>query len=227
MKIQIATLGLLMSVSTAFAGSVGGAAPCQAGSIGSYLSSGFVCNVGSVDVFNFTLEMDTGNGFEAASPYALAQLHILPSVNSSDGSSTLFVGGFPLFQVDASTSLGWRLGFTVDPPPIITGETLEIDPPYGEILGHQLYCMDGTFANGCPASGLVQFSIGSPAVLTFAPALATLDTLTTFYLNPNQTTASGMDALVFNFQTTAATPEPSAWLLAAGGLAFLARYRRR
>ena len=127
-----------------------------------------------------------------------------------------------------TATAGWLIRFTVDPPPVVAGEDVGFDPPFGPVFGHQSYCPDGLFSTaGICSSGVApsaSFSIGNPAFLSFTPALAILDTLTSIRLNPNLDTAAGFDGVVFTVSTT---PEPASWMLMPAALAIAGWGKRR
>ena len=194
------------------------------------------CNSGVLQLLNFDLfTIDASGGLQAASQNLLDAISVSPVWNSVAANLQLTIGGFTPFPVDAAHSAGYQIRFTVDPAPILLGESMAMDPPFGNVTGAQSYCTDSVFVSnpGGPgfcsnesSPGQTSFGIGRPAVLTFVPPLFTLDTRTSVLLNPNLDTASGFDGLVFNFQTTG-VPEPGTWGLIAASLTCLAFARSR
>ena len=122
--------------------------------------------------------------------------------------------------------------------PVIAGEAIAMDPPFGNVTGTHYFCMDDLFnastglcTSGTPP-GQASFGIGTPAYVTFVPALYLLDTRTDIVLNPLLNTPSGLDGVVYTFQTTSGTapgavPEPGTTGLIAAGLIVLIRARSR
>lgn len=213
------------------AGSIGNS-NCTAGTFASYASQGS-CQLGPLDFFNFELYTVDDSGTHAANETLLSTITITPTWNSTTGFAYLAMGGLSVFNVDADHSSEFLIRFTVDPPPVVGGETMELDPPFGHITGMQYYCRDGLFVeDSCSSegSGSASFDIGTPGRVVFDPPLATLDTFTMIRLNEYKTVASGFesnDTLIFGIETTTAAPEPAAWMLAASGLLALSRIRRR
>ena len=217
------TVGALMLcvAAVAQAGSVGSYAACGNASFGTYAASGYRCTLGAVDVFNFELyTVDAAGTPTVAGSGLLNTIFVDPTWSASTGIAQVIVAGFTGMVVDRFTTEAWMIRFTIDPPPVIAGEDMSLDPPFGVIQGSQSYCADGLFsaAGVCSSGpgGLATFSIGTPAQLRFPAPLATLDTLTTIRLNPGRTTPSGFDGVVFDIYTSQGTvPEPGTWLLMA------------
>jgi MYXO-CTERM domain-containing protein len=249
----IAATGLLFAVSTvASASSVAGTPSCQTGTFASYstpsrasaaASPGFTCNIGAVDVYNFQLFTLSLDGIATpASSDLLNTITINPIWDVEAQKATLSFQGFQNFPVSASETEGYRIRYTIDPPPILGGESFELDPPFGEILGSLRYCADATFTfsdgNFCTGrGGFVSFGFNDqnspsnvPGTFTLNPPTALLDTITDIFLNPRGNRASGFDGLVTSVQVTAdpgTIPEPGTWMLAAAGLLVVGRLRRR
>lgn len=237
LNISMALALLAGSAAVAQAGTATGAT-CATGSFASYASPGFSCSMGILQFFNFELsavdpgQTPTGTGL-------LNAITIEPDWNASTGVASLRMSGFWGLGVDAGNTAAWRIRYTVDPPPVLGGETMELDgsDPFADFMsvvtGSQSYCMEGTFgvtSGMCESQvggGTTTFSLGSPASLVFANPLVTLDTITTIRVNPNLDTASQFNAVTFSIQTVSAVPEPGGWLLAATGLLAIVRLRRR
>ncbi|NDJ10053.1 MAG: PEP-CTERM sorting domain-containing protein [Acidobacteriia bacterium] len=220
------TVGALMlcAAAVAQAGSVGSYAACGNASFGTYAASGYRCTLGAVDVFNFELyTVDAAGTPTVAGSGLLNTIFVDPTWSASTGIAQVIVAGFTGMVVDRFTTEAWMIRFTIDPPPVVSGEDMSLDPPFGIIQGTQSYCADGLFnTSGVCSSGtggLATFGIGTPAQLRFTSPLATLDTMTTIRLNPGLNTPSGFDGVVFDIYTTQGTiPEPGTWLMMATGL---------
>ena len=207
---------------------------CTAGTFNTYKQQG-LCNIGILSLFNFELyTLDPSNIQTAATTTLLNTITVDPAWNGSQ--LHMVIGGFTGFNVSATQTAGWLIRFTVDPPPIVTGEDVGFDPPFGFVSGNQTFCKDGVYnSDGCfGTSGSIGFSNFEGASVTFIPPLSVLDTRTSIRLNPNVGTqsavASGFDGVVYNISTNAAAPEPSTLILIPTGLAiigFTRRWRRR
>ena len=204
---------------------------CESGTFLAY-SSG-ACEVGGLlSLLNFNLySINTANQQRTVEPNSfLSTISVDPGF--TNGTLTLGIGGFP--SVAANQTAEYELDYTIDPPPVVDDMTAGFDPPFGNINGTVVFCGDplvGTAAAGCSVVGSFGFGVtnGVPFAGSsgpFAHPVSTLVTQTFFTLNPGGNTASGFDSLIFTVGTTAATPEPGAWLLAASALGFLA-FRRK
>lgn len=233
MKALLTCSLLLGTAVVAQAGTVGGDPVCVAGTFSDYVQLLTPCAVGSVALSNFELYTLSETGVRGDASAMLSGINVTPSWNAASGIMTLLIGGengggFLPYSVDATHTAAWEIRFTVDPPPIIQGEDVALDPPFGVISGTQRYCRDAMFTSeGCSSEGTLTFDIPTAASVTFASPLMILDTLTTIRLNPDYANAngvaSGFDGIIFTIHTT---PEPGTWLLATTSLA-LAGFRRR
>ena len=189
------------------------------------------CTIGILRLYNFDLfTLDPSNNQTPATATLLNTITVDPVWNGSQ--LQMVIGGFTQFNVSATQTAGWLIRFTVDPPPVVVGEDVGFDPPFGFVSGNQDYCEDGVFgAGGCTGTPLsTGFTNLAGSSLRFSPALSILDTRTSIRLNPNVGTpsaiASGFDGVVFTISTTAA-PEPSTLILIPAGLAIIGLARRR
>jgi MYXO-CTERM domain-containing protein len=215
-----------LAAPTAFSETISGA-PCTTGSFLVYKNLDGGCNVGNLlQLLNFRLfSIDPVNGQSTPESDAfLATITVSPAFTG--GVLGLGFSGFP--PVTADQTAKYELDYTIDPPPVIADMSAILDPPFGNIVGTVVYCGDPNFVTGgCAQSGSYGFGVLSgdpfPGSVHFDNPVSTLITQTFFQLNPGKDTASGFDSLNFTVTTT---PEPGAWLLAIGGLGFVA-FRRR
>ena len=222
------------TISGAYAGTITGLA-CAQQSFTAYKNlSAAGCNSGPIQLFSFNLFTVVGNVATVAPTSLTDVITVNPQFFVSEGSFNdmrMIINGFQAFPVAANVTQSYRIDFTGDPAPIMSSMETDFDPPFGTNIGTVVYCGDpADVATGCLASGSFSFSsIGgtnTPGSARFPFLLTTLRTQTTFTLNPNGNTPSGIDGVVFDIFTASATPEPATWLLAASGLA-LAAFRRR
>lgn len=218
-----------------YAGTISGPA-CVQGTFTAYqrLSQSGGCNSGPIQLFGFQLFTVDINGSPTAASSTLTNAISVSPVFSQEGSNgdmRMIINGFDAFPVSVESTQGYRIDFTADPAPVMSGMQGDFDPPFGNDVGTTTYCGDPFgLTPGCAAPGSFGFSFSrganNPGRVTFPFLLTTLQTQTTFRLNPNQNIASGIDGVVFDIFTTSAVPEPGTWLSAGLGL-LLAAYRRR
>ncbi len=201
----------------------GASVSCARNSFANYAASEGLCSVGDIGVFNFELfTLDTFNSPTPADYGLLSTIMITPTWNSTTGAATILINGFTDFAVDAAHTAAWRVHFSVDPPPIIRGDDVGLDPPFGAVFGYQTMCPE--VPAFCEVPAYQTFGLTTNAHFSFDPPVAALDLFTTVRLNPNQDTASGFDGLVFTIDTA---PEPATWFALAPLTWVLWRNRRR
>ena len=218
---------LLGGTALSYAGAI--TPPCTTGTFNTYKQQA-LCTIGILSIYNFDLfTLDPSNNQTPATATLLNTITVDPVWNGSQ--LQMIIGGFTQFNVSATQTAGWLIRFTVDPPPVVVGEDVGFDPPFGFVSGNQDYCKDGVFnTDGCFGTPLsTGFTNSEGSSLRFSPALSILDTRTSIRLNPNVGTASaiasGFDGVVFTISTTA--PEPSTLILIPAGLAIIGLARRR
>jgi hypothetical protein len=200
---------------------------CLPGTFSTYAQQSF-CDAGLLRLYNFELyTLDSQGARTAAGSELLNTITVSPVwTPGADGGGNLELSIQGFTGMNNGPNTGWQIRFTVDPPPIIGGEDIFLDPPFGSVFGFQAYCADDTLNSDqqCTSTDRqsVGFGIGDPAQLRFTPPLAVLDTLTSVTLGDQN---SGFDGLIFSIS---AVPEPSSWalLLGAGGLVTWLRRRK-
>lgn len=183
------------------------------------------CSVGPLIFGNFQFSASATSGAPLALP---GNLTVFTSWDPSSQLATLQLQGFTPYSVSDLQSALYRFQFAVDPAPILEGEDVTIDPPFGVVSGEQLFCTN-SFLSDCPQQSLRRgvFGIGTPFSVRFSPPLALLDLDTRITLNPGLNTASGLDGLVFDFHVADPIPEPGTWMLVGAGLAVATAFRKR
>lgn len=209
---------------------------CAAGSFTSYerLASG--CTSGVIQLLNFSLYFVDPRGGLTLAPTSFTDTITVDPVFQG-GIMRMVVGGFQAYPVGPTQTMAYMINFESDPPPVMGGESVEIDPPTGHITGGEDYCghsflPDGGIVEGCTQQGSLNFDEVTPASVTFSPPLYDLTTQTTVRLNPAALgtalaalgVASSFDGVVYTIFTT---PEPSTWLLAVSALGLATARRKR
>jgi MYXO-CTERM domain-containing protein len=226
--LPVLALVAVAAPTTAFAETITGSA-CAPGSFASYEVLDGGCNV--TDANNEGLQLQLLNFRLTSSDPNLNLTTIFVNPVLINGTLNIGFTGFPGVAQNQTTN--YELDYTIDPPPVLDDMSAQFDP-FGNITGSVTYCGDpipgSTNVGGCTEGGSFGFGVTNgvafPGSVTLANPVSTLVTQTFFTLNPGGDTASGFDALNYTVGTVGATPEPGAWLLAAGGLGLLA-FRRK
>jgi len=210
---------------------------CETGSLASYiaLNANGGCTIGDYSFFRFTAPSPgvAGNP-PVANP---SQIQITPVVgNQSIGIElTATSDGINLFSIPNPTeieSVTYHINYSVDPPVLGSGG-LSLDPPFGDVLATQHYCLSDVFANGCVLGPQVQQSVTPEhpfSQVGFPNPAVFVDITTDITLNASPGHPAGFDGLtsVLNVATNP-VPEPSELMLAGAGLCALAlvKYKAR
>jgi hypothetical protein len=221
---KLSILGTLVLTSSAVASS----APCVTASLQSYIDSDLSGGCSLQDTFfrfDFTAQVLSGNPVVASA----SQISVTPiSTSTSEGFSfSAMVGGTNYFSTP-SGSVTYQINYTLDP--VTTGADLDLDPPFGDVVATQSYCLNDVFPTCSHGQELAQTvstsnppdSLSSHIGFSILPSsLALVDVRTVVTLNG----PAGFDSLNSVFTTTAAVtptvPEPSAALLVLCGVSFV------
>jgi len=210
-RIVLTGLIVLMALSgtSAFA-----AVQCAGGTLTTYLQEGFTC---TQDNGILTFKSFVYNG-----PLSSDQINVSPlDVQGEVG--FLFLGNFNVAPGQNSTFV---LSYFIDPPPIIHGDQLDLDP-FGSVSLVEDLCVTAfPCAGGNSLGKLITDNSNPPMSLHASIALANLSALgiqDTLTLNGGTGGANsqGFNNIVF------IAPEPSGILLAASGLLGLLAFRSR
>jgi hypothetical protein len=208
---------------------------CQAGSLASYIALDATggCTVGDYSFFRFTAPTPTVTGNPPLAD--LSQIQITPVVNSGSVGIQLAAAsdGINLFSIPNPTeieSVTYHINYSVDPPVLGSGG-ISLDPPFGDVLATQRYCLSDVFANGCVLGPQVQQSVTPEhpfSEVSFPNPAVFVDITTDITMNASPGHPAGFDGLtsVLNV-ATAPVPEPSEVLLVAVGLCALAFVRTK
>jgi hypothetical protein len=200
----------------ALGGTAAFAAPmCQSGTLASYLGAGFTCTEdnGILSFKDFAYTPPEG-GLSAA------QITVSP-LDMPGSVGFLFTGSFASIN---GTSTAYVFSYFIDPPPIIHGEQMDLDPMASVIL--QLDLCSTPFNPGCggtPLGTLTADNSNPPSSLKASTQLANTNALGV----RNTLTLTGAGTSQGFDNITSITPEPSSILLAASGLLGLLAFRWR
>jgi hypothetical protein len=156
------------------------------------------------------------------------------------------LSGIP--EVDNGT-VTYLVGFNIDPAPVLTGDSISLDPPLGNVTLNAFYCSnsdqpnvtfnEGNFfcGGGYPFSDEdTEIDLGSPTAQAttnnpnasfgfFNPPVGQAGILLELILNADD--PASIDNFGQDPAEASSTPEPGAWLLVASGLAFVTWRRRK
>jgi hypothetical protein len=162
-----------------FANGIGQSAiPCPTASLQTYLSAyqpgifGGKCQIGQLvyDSFQWSAFSVLDNGTSTIfSQISTADIMIVP-VSSRNSFDIKPIASKPdLFNLTIGTNQRERyfFGYRADPPPIIAGDELYLDPPVGKVYASKWICTDQEFAQGNP--------VDSGSVATYIPGLKRAD----------------------------------------------------
>ncbi len=191
---------------------------CPGATLQTYITGGFSCTEdgGVVTIKQFSFTQPVG-GLNAS------QINVVP-VDVPGQIGFQFLGTFVANQGQKFT---YSLSFFIDPPPIIHGERLDLDPT-GAVTLNTVLCSNSIVP--CAAGNTITTLVVTTQSPIASAPLADLNVLgvqDTFTLDGTngQATSGGFDNI------TTITPEPAAILLTASGLlgllAFRARTKRR
>lgn len=200
---------------------------CQTGSFASYvaLNQNGGCSVGDLIFFRFSSPTPTVVG--SVTPVDLTQILITPVTNQQGDGLSFSSSGFSLSGSSGLESVVYHLNYSVDPGPIIIGQNLELDPPYGNVNVAQKYCISDVLINNC-AFGLQFAQTVIPAspipVITYPYSVAFVDIQTNISLTATPGNPAAFDNLisVTDLVPSSIVPEPSAMAFILFGLPILA-----
>ncbi len=149
---------LLTAASQIFATTIGSGTPnCEPGSLQTYISrygtdrSGGSCQIGQLifNKFDFDSFSVVGNLTNTAyGDITASDIWIIPDASRSAFDFMPDASKPNLFnrEVAVGKSERYYLSYTADPPPIIAGDELFLDPPTGPAYGTKWICADQNFA---------------------------------------------------------------------------------
>src|SRR5436305_13742704 len=206
---RLSLLGTLILTTSA----VVGAAPCTTGTLQNYIDSDLSGGCSIQDTFfrfNFVSQVVNGNPVVATA----SQITVTPiNTSTSEGFSfSAMVDGTNYFSTP-SGSVTYGINYSVDPG--TTGADMSLDPPFGDVVATQSYCLNDVLPSCSHGQELSQSvsthnpptSLSSRIGLPIPPSsLALVDLRTSVTLNG----PAGFDSLNSVFLTTpvSAVAEP-------------------
>jgi hypothetical protein len=193
---------------------IGAPMQCQPGTLATYTAPAFACTEGGG---LFTLK-----SFYAIVPQGGLTLDQI-IFNPIDGPGQIGGQVVGTFTANPGQTLTYEFGFYIDPPPIIHGEEIDLDPT-GAVTLQTVLCAVNTVP--CPNANILSTLMATTASPTASAPLGNLSTLSvqnTFGLDGGRTGATSGG---FN-NITIVLPEPAAILLTAAGLLGLFAFRSR
>jgi PEP-CTERM motif len=237
----------LLTAAIASATPVQGGAPCTQDTYLGYLSLNDGPGTGCTNPVDPNLEYY--NFFFSTSSNTEGNSDIPNNITvSPDGG---FGFNFTGFQTVTTGDLTYFLGFNIDPAPVLTGDSISLDPPKGNVILNLYICQQDTpfltqSEGGYFCSTQPNFGDGSDIQIIFGVTQPAA-TLTNVDGTDQSTTASfaptGQIGVLLQLTLNAddpasvgaigsaptqilATPEPSTWMLLASGVLAIALWRR-
>ncbi len=259
MHLRLLTCTLLVACCSAFGSTVGELPACATNTLAYYqstysLGNGAGCKVGSLGYSKFYFEeLAATNGALDTLNITASDLMIVPV--AATNSFNILPVDLSDFNRAISIPERYLIRYFVDPPPIIAGDELTLDPPVGSIYATKWGCTDSDFTvsptsieNKLLQTGLANYSASTfacgpnsttPYILKTDGVAATQPGVSDFVLF--NTPASTLSVrLVLDFQPGTITrfdgilnpvettiPEPGANLMIAGGLTLFGLVARK
>ena len=220
---------------------------CQTASLSSYEANRSGCVVrdaNGIGVLVFSNFSFTPTG---TTTLTAAGITVTPDPNGLGGGFNF--SGFTTYPVTAGQTASYQIDYSylIDPGPISAGADIGMDPPFGNSMIQEFLCADSQLVQteGGPACQIVGTAVNdfSPKKLqvddTNPPAswtqhrdltpqvqqFAQIEDLIT--LTGGQTLGAGFDSMTATNEVIIPTPEPTTYLLLAGGLLLFGILRHR
>lgn len=206
------------------------AAPlCQSASLADYigLNSTGGCTFNDLTFFRFAFApapVSTGGAALASS----RDIFLEPILTGSGAGFSITSSFFQLNNPTVAQSVVYGIGYSVDPPPIIVGEELFLDPPFGDVTISQNVCLNDVLANNCAFGVALAQSVTplSPlSTLQFPFPVPFVDLQLTIALRSTPGNPAGFDAIQTGTLTN--VPEPRSFALLALGIGSALCCKRR
>lgn len=188
----------------------GSATTCPTGSYSLYLIPNFTCSTDTLIFKNFAYSASAGG-------IAASAIQVAPITGPGFGFQ--FNGNF---TASPGQTITYMLSYFIDPPPIIHGEQIDLDP-FGSVSLQTDLCITAFPCAPGNSLGTLNADTANTMASTQFPNTGTMGVANTLTLTGGNTGANsqGFDNMTFT------TPEPSSILLAASGLLGLLAWRSR
>jgi hypothetical protein len=202
---------LLFAIFVFAAASANGATTCPTGPYSLYIVAGFTCQTDGSIFSDFGAEIEPG-GVPASA------IQVVP-LSGPGFAGFQFIASFTASQGQTITYL---FGYFVDPPPIIHGEQINLDP-FGDVSLQTDLCITAFPCAPADTLGTLNATTNNTMASMQFPGTGTLAVQDTLTLTGGNTgaTSQGFDNVTF------VTPEASSMLLAGSGLLGLLTFRWR
>ena len=155
-------------------------APCSAGTLTSYLnmsSSGESCSIGSLIYGNFQFAYIKPTTTSPSSGTISSDMILVSPSVADNAFSLLSNPAFDNTPLDPATDGVFNrlfenmeryfLNYLVDPPPIIAGDELTLDPPSGPVVASKWGCINSNFQLGSIQGALIDKATGQYSASNF------------------------------------------------------------
>jgi hypothetical protein len=133
---------LLLLIGFVFSAGLASAGTCTPGALTTYLNSfgggpGAGCGLANLDYFNFYFQSAGTGQVSADSP---GNITVTPG---TPGATDLRFSGFQSLSAGQGTLTDF-IGFNIDPAPVLTGDSISLDPPSGGVFVDLFTCLPDT-----------------------------------------------------------------------------------
>ncbi len=166
MHFRILSLAFFAVASCSFAGSISDLPACGQDTLTNYQSNysptlGGACNIGNLTYSKFFFtELKVTPSSSLTGSITADDLIIVPV--QSTNSFNILPSDLSFFNRVITVPERYLITYNVDPPPIIAGDRLDLDPPVGSIYGTKWGCIDSDFTPSIPISTALQ-NAGGPS----------------------------------------------------------------
>jgi len=158
---------LLLATTKIFGSTINASLPsCTSGSLQSYvdnfgIGAGGACTIGTLTYSKFFFkELKVTTASSLTNNITASSLNIDPV--SALNSFNILPVSLSSFNRTIINSERYFISYNVDPPPIIAGDELFLDPPFGSIYGTKWGCTDSDFSPSNPVEKVLQDVGGRP-----------------------------------------------------------------